>query len=99
MFSVPGVDVQMRATRRFFPRYHARRVPFHLRQPTRSHSRRNTHEEEHEARPSPVDRNAQLAVVSGGWRSGDLLIMGGCFPTEPLPEPYPLPSPFPIPTW
>ena len=45
---------------------------------------------------------AQLAQVSGGWRSGDdLLIMGGCFPTEPMPEPYPypLPSPFPIPVW
>jgi hypothetical protein len=43
---------------------------------------------------------AQLAKVTGGART-DLLIMGGCFPTEPYPEPYPLPypSPFPIPVW
>jgi hypothetical protein len=45
---------------------------------------------------------AELARVSGGARL-DLLIMGGCFPTEPMPEPYPLPSPspspFPIPVW
>jgi hypothetical protein len=32
-------------------------------------------------------------------RMPDLLVMGGCFPTEPVPEAYPLPSPFPIPVW
>lgn len=44
---------------------------------------------------------AQLAEVSGGVRMPDLLIMGGCFPTEPVPEsyPYPLPSPYSIPAW
>jgi hypothetical protein len=42
---------------------------------------------------------AQLAKVSGGAWNRDLLIMGGCFPTEPVPEPYPLPSPYPIPVW
>jgi hypothetical protein len=55
------------------------------------------------ARLQSIDA-AQLAKVAGGalWQPGlDLLVMGGCFPTEPMPEPYPLPSPYPypIPVW
>jgi hypothetical protein len=44
---------------------------------------------------------AQLARVSGGGFSTRLPIMGGCFPTEPYPEPGPLPypEPYPIPVW
>ena len=52
------------------------------------------------ARLRSID-DTQLASVAGGLRMPDLLVMGGCFPTEtvPVPEAYPLPSPFPIPVW